>query len=67
MGGAKVDDISPLAGLHALRELDLTSTAVRDLGPLAGLRELRLLLLVGAPVGDDQVEQLPDTVRVLRD
>ena len=61
-----MEDIAPLAALHSLRELDLTGTAVRDLGPLAGLSELRLLVLVGTAVGDDQVEQLANTVRVLR-
>ena len=37
------------------------------LSPLAGLSQLQLLVLVGTPVGDDELEKLADTVTVLRD
>jgi hypothetical protein len=53
--------------LHALRELDLTGAPVRDLSALAGLSQLQLLVLVGTPVGDEEVASLADTVTVLRD
>jgi hypothetical protein len=41
--GVRVTDISPLAGLTSLTNLDLTGQPVTDLRPLAGLTELTKL------------------------
>lgn len=48
----KLDDLGPLAGLHALKQLRLGHTTVRDIAPLAGLRGLRELSLHASPVRD---------------
>ncbi|MFR0575362.1 leucine-rich repeat domain-containing protein, partial [Bifidobacterium boum] len=45
-------DVSPLAKLTKLEELDLSHTAVSDVSPLAGLTKLRRLSLSTTPVSD---------------
>lgn len=48
----QVADLTPLAGLHNLEQLDLTAVQVEDLTPLAGLRKLQVLELMGTRVVD---------------
>jgi len=43
--GPQVRDLSPLAGLANLKQLDLRNTSVSDIGPLAGLTDLQQLSL----------------------
>jgi internalin A len=50
--GAAVTDLSPLAGLTALRRLGIFETQVTDLSPLAGLTALRRLGIFETPVTD---------------
>jgi internalin A len=45
-------DLSPLAGLRSLQDLNITSTAVSDLSPLAGLSALATLDRHEAQVSD---------------
>jgi Leucine-rich repeat (LRR) protein len=45
-------DLAPLAGLTALRSLDLTNTQIADLAPLAGLAALQSLTLWNTKVAD---------------
>lgn len=47
-----LDDISALAGLVSLRQLDLSRNSVTDLAPLAELPELYSLAISEAPVSD---------------
>ncbi|MGR9045841.1 MAG: hypothetical protein ACU83N_11125 [Gammaproteobacteria bacterium] len=46
------DDLSPLAGLTGLRQLDVSDTRVSDLSPLAGLTGLQQLVVSYTPVSD---------------
>jgi internalin A len=48
----QVNDLSPLAGLTALLELEISGTPVTDLSPLAGLTALLELEISGTPVTD---------------
>jgi hypothetical protein len=43
LSGTPVSDLTPLAGLTTLQELDLAGTPVSDLGPLSGLTRLKSL------------------------
>jgi Leucine-rich repeat (LRR) protein len=54
----RVSDLSPLAELKNLHELELCDTQVSDLSPLAELKNLRKLHLHGAPVSNEQVQEL---------
>lgn len=53
-----MSDLSPLAGLSALRNLHVSGTQVSDISPLAKLSELRYLFLQVTPVSRDSVEAL---------
>ena len=53
-----VRDLTPLAGLQSLQELNLYSTQVNDLTPLANLTSLETLYVINTPVSEEQVEQL---------
>jgi len=46
-----ITDLTPLAGLHALRELRLNRCRVSDIGPIAGLTNLEVLELGYNPLG----------------
>jgi internalin A len=50
-----VSDVTPLAGLTALRSLSLNGTDVSDVTPLAGLTALQRLYLNGTGVSDVSV------------
>lgn len=50
--GALVNDLSPLAGLKNLKDLDVWGTQVSDLTPLAGLKNLEKLDISNTPVSD---------------
>ena len=47
-----IEDLSPLAGLHALRELDLRHNPLADAAPLAGLLQLRKVSLYDTRISD---------------
>jgi hypothetical protein len=58
---APVSDISPLADMPSLQELDLSHTDIADLSPLAGLAALRILDLDHTPVKDvNPLADLPE-------
>ena len=48
----KVRDVTPLAGLTALTELDLYDNQIQDVAPLAGLTALRGLYIGHNPIQD---------------
>ena len=50
--GARVEDLTPCAKLHALASLHLDQTPVTDLSALAGLPHLRIVSLVDTKVAD---------------
>jgi Leucine-rich repeat (LRR) protein len=52
LGGTRIRDLAPLAGLIGLHYLDLSATPVSDLAPLAGLNALQTLFLNGTQVSD---------------
>ena len=55
VNSSSVSDLSPLAGLTHLEELDLWVTSVSDISPLAGLTNLKNLGLVGNNISDVSV------------
>ena len=52
LGGTRISDTRPLAGLHNLRSLDLSGTRIGDVAPLAGLTGLQYLDLGTTPIAD---------------
>ena len=50
--GRDVEDVSYLADLPTIEDLNLSGTKVYDLSPLAGLTRLKRLLLLATPVRD---------------
>jgi Leucine-rich repeat (LRR) protein len=60
--GRDVEDVSYLADLPTIEDLNLSGTKVTDLSPLANLTRLKRLLLLAAPVRD--VSPLSDLTRL---
>ena len=55
VNSSSVSDLSPLAGLTHLEELDFWAISVSDISPLAGLTNLKNLGLVGNNISDVSV------------
>lgn len=53
-----MSDLSSLAELKKLKELDLRNTQVSDLSPLAKLKKLKSLDLRGTHASDEHLEKL---------
>jgi len=51
-GNNRIRDVTPLAGLPALTDLNLARNAIEDIGPLARVRTLTSLDLLGNPIRD---------------
>lgn len=62
---SNISDISVLARLTDLEQLDLEGNQIRDISPLKGLTKLEYLCLSGNPISETQIAELkralPDT------
>ena len=47
-----ISDFSPIAGLHQLKDLNLSSTGISDFSPIAGLHQLKDLNLSSTGISD---------------
>jgi len=52
LGGAEIDDLTPLAECTALRDLDLRDNKITDISVLAGMKDLERLCLWNNQVSD---------------
>ncbi|WP_165044476.1 fimbrillin family protein [Dysgonomonas sp. ZJ709] len=52
IGGARINDISGLSGLHTLKHLDIKGSKVSNLTPLAGLNNLESLIVGASQLND---------------
>jgi internalin A len=56
--GNPIEDLTPIASLSRLEELDLTQTKVKDLKPLHGLKKLKKLYLLMLDLDEAQITAL---------